>query len=185
MRKESKRDPPEGGAPNVGVARSLFLLYSSWRVVATNVALFGAYYLLFYEAISGSNAGFFLLSIPFYLFVVLVLCSSVLATVAVSYLWITRSARTVTGVAQSPLGLVVGAVVASCSCSLPLVGPLLYFLGLNALEVSGAISFLAVYQGPIIVAIVALDLVSIAYYARLISRSALTARAVGRPSMRS
>jgi len=67
----------------------------------------------------------------------------------------------------------VGAIVASCACSIPLIGPVLYFIGLNAIEVSGVISFLASYQEIIIEAIVVLDAVGIIYYLRLMSRSGL------------
>jgi hypothetical protein len=67
----------------------------------------------------------------------------------------------------------VGVVVASCSCSLPLLVPALYFIGLNAVEVSGVISFLASYH---IGAVVLLDVLSIYYYLRLISRAGIAAR---------
>ncbi len=161
-------------ASGSGVLRSFLVLYSSWRTLLTNGVFFAAYYLAFYASILYSNFGFFLLTIPFYLLGLLVLASSTLATVAVSYLRISRRKRTLPGMAQSPIGVALGAFVASCSCSLPLIAPALYFIGLNALEVSGIVSFFASYQEAIVQAMVLLDLLSIYYYLRLISRSGLT-----------
>jgi hypothetical protein len=63
-----------------------------------------------------------------------------------------------------------GAFVAGCSCNLPLLAPIMYFIGLNSLEVSGVISFLAAYQQTIIDIIVVIDALSIYYYLRLIAR---------------
>ena len=163
-----------GQAGRAGVLRSFLVLYSSWMTVLTNIVFFVAYYLIFYAAILYSNFGYFLLTIPFYLLALLVLVSSSLATVAVSYLRLSRRKRTFTGMAQSPIGVALGAFVASCSCSLPLIAPALYFIGLNALEVSGIVSFFASYQEAIIEAIVVLDIVSIYYYLRLISRAGVT-----------
>jgi len=167
------------GKPNergneTGVLRSLIVLYSSRMTLVTNGVFFAAYYLLFYAAILYANVGYFLLTIPFYLLALLVLASSSLATVAVSYLRVSRRRSTLPGMAQSPLGVALGAFVASCSCSLPLLAPALYFVGLNAIEVSGVISFFASYEEAIIEAVIVLDLVSIYYYLRLISRSGLT-----------
>jgi hypothetical protein len=157
----------------VGTLRTLVFLYSSWKTLLTNGVFFVAYYLLFYELIVHSNSGYFLLTIPFSLLVLFVLASSALATVAVSYLRLSLRRRSLSGVAQSPIGVAVGAFVASCSCNLPLLAPIMYFLGLNAVEVSGVISFLAAYQQVIVEAIVVIDALSIYYYLRQISRSGL------------
>jgi hypothetical protein len=155
-----------------GVARTFATLYSSWKTILTNVIFFAAYYLLFYEMIVHSNAGFFLLTIPFSLVVLFVLASSVLATVAVSYIRLSlRRRRSLPGVAQSPIGVALGAIVVGCSCNLPLLAPVMYFIGLNSIEVSGVISFLAAYQRTIIEAIVVINALSIYYYLRLISGS--------------
>jgi hypothetical protein len=157
-------------ANQAGVLRTVVALYSSWTTLLTNGAFFVAYYLLFYELITRSNSGFFLLTIPFYLLVLFVLASSALATVAVSYLRLSLR-RSVPGIAQSPIGVALGVFVASCSCNLPLLAPVMYFIGLNAVEVSGVISFLAAYQQVIVETIVVVDALSIYYYLRLISRS--------------
>jgi hypothetical protein len=161
-------------ANEAGVLHSLVILYSSRTTLLTNGFFFAGYYLLFYAVITYSNSGYFLLTIPSYLLVLLVLASSCSATVAVSYLRISRRRGSVPGVAQSPIGVAVGAFVASCSCSLPLLAPVLYFIGLNAIEVSGVISFLASYQAAILAAITVFNLLSIYYYLRLISRSGMT-----------
>jgi hypothetical protein len=161
-----------GGRGNeAGVLNSLVVLYSSWTTLLTNGVLFAGYYLLFYEVIAYSNAGYFLLTIPQYLLILFVLASSCSATVAVCYVRISRRRRAIAAVAESPVGVAFGVLVASCACTLPLLAPILYFIGLNALEVSGVISFLASYQAAIIEAIIVLDLLSIYYYLRMISRS--------------
>lgn len=157
-----------GGA---GIIRTLALLYSRWTTLAMNAVFFAAYYAFFYELIVRANSGYFLLTVPLWLLVLFVLASSTLATVAVSYLRITLGRRAIPGIAGSPVGIVVGSFVASCACNLPLVAPILYFIGLNSLEVSGVITFLAEYQQTIVEAIVLVDLVSIYYYVRQISRS--------------
>jgi hypothetical protein len=172
------RDPTQGKAgkraDQAGILRSLASVYSSWKSFLINGVFFLAYYLFFYTVITGSNSGFFLLTIPFPLLVLLVLASSILATVAASYLRLPTNRNVLPGLAQSPAGVALGALAASCACSIPLLAPLLYFIGLNAIEVSGVVSFLASYQEDIIVAIVALDALSIYYYLRLISRTGLT-----------
>jgi len=159
------------GANGLGFLRAFVSLYSSWKALLTNAVFFTAYYLLFYELIVRSNAGFFLLTIPYSLLVLIVLASSMQATVAVFYLRLALKRRSLAGVAQSPVGVALGAFAATCSCNLPLVGPLLYFIGLNSLEVSGVLSFLAAYQQAIVEAIVVVDALSIVYYLRQISRS--------------
>lgn len=166
-------DLQRGGANGASVLRTFFSLYSSWKTLLTNGIFFAAYYLLFYELIIRSNAGFFLITVPFPLLVVFVLASSALATVVVTYLRLSLALRrrSIPGAAQSPIGLAVGAFVASCSCNLPVLAPMLYFVGLNAVEVSGVISFLAAYQQAIVEAIVVFDVVSIYYYVRQLSRN--------------
>ena len=164
---------PGGRENEAGVLRSLVVLYPSWTTLLTNGSFFAGYFLLFYAVIVYSNFGLFLLTIPFYLLALLVLASSASATVAMSYLRISRRRRSIPGVAQSPIGVALGALVASCSCSLPLLAPTLYFIGLNAVEVSGVISFLASYQAAIFEAIIVFNLLSIYYYLKLISRSGM------------
>jgi hypothetical protein len=160
-------------ANEAGILRSLVVLYSSWTTLLTNGLFFAGYYALFFEAIVNSNSGYFLLTIPYYLLVLLVLTSSCSATIAVSYLRVSRRKRSIPGVVESPVGVALGALVASCSCTLPLLAPALYFIGLNALEVSGVLAFLASYQTVIFEAIVTFNFLSIYYYLRLVSRSGI------------
>jgi hypothetical protein len=168
------------GAGGLGPLRTLASIYSSWKTFLMNAVFFAAYYLFFYELIVRSNAGYFLLTIPFSLLVLMVLASSMQATVAVSYLRLALRRRSLAGVAQSPVGVALGAFVATCSCNLPLLGPVLYFIGLNSLEVSGVLSFLAAYQQAIVEAIVVIEALSIFYYVRQISRAGF-GRARGGP----
>jgi hypothetical protein len=170
-RGESRTTKSNHGKRGPGLLRTLVSLYSSPSTLAINVFFFVGYYVLFYEVIVRSNSGLFILTIPFPLLVAFVLASSLLATVAVEYLRISLRRRGVPGVAGSPLSVAVGAFVASCSCNLPLLAPLLYFIGLNSLEVSGVISFLAAYQQTIVEALILLDIASLYYYLKQISRA--------------
>lgn len=156
-----------------GVLHTLIALYSSWKTLLTNAVFFAAYYLLFYELILHTNGGYFLLTIPYSLLFLIILASSAQATVAVAYLRLALRRRSVVGVAQSPVGVALGAFVATCSCNLPLLGPLMYFIGLNSLEVSGVLSFLAAYQEAIVEVIIVVDVLSVYYYLRQIARSGL------------
>ncbi len=173
MSGEPSRRPAGLGTGKAGTLRTFLSLYSSWKTLIINVVFFAAYYLLFYWLVVGSNSGYFLVAIPFPLLVLLVLASSALATVAVSYLRISLRRRSIPGVVESPVGLAFGALVVTCTCNLPLLAPALYFLGLNSLEVSGVISFFAAYQQEIVEGIVAVDVLSIYYYQRQISHSGL------------
>ena len=173
MSESQSQGKARGRGKEAGVLRSLFAVYSSWMTLVTNGALFAAYYVVSYEAIVRSNSGFFLLTIPYSLFVLLILASSILATVAIFYLRVSRRRRALSGVAQGPVSVALGALVVSCACSIPLLGPFLIFIGLNAVEVSGIISFIASYQGTLIEAIVLVDAAGIFYYLRLISRSSM------------
>lgn len=149
---------------------SLVVLYSSSRTMALNALLLVAYYSFFYLVIRYSNFGYFLLTLPVGLLLLFVVSSSVLATVAIRFIFVSAARRRFLALAESPAALVVGSVVASCACNIPLLGPLLYFLGLNALAVSTVISFVAQYQAYIVSALVVLNVASTYYYLRLIAR---------------
>ena len=149
---------------------SLVSLYSSSRTIVINSLFLVVYSLFFYLVIRYSNFGYFLLTIPLALLLLFVASSSVLATVAVRFIWLSAARRRFLALAPSPTALVVGSVVASCACNIPVLGPVLYFLGLNALAVSSVISFIAQYQVYIVSAIVLVNAASTYYYLRLISR---------------
>jgi len=151
--------------------RSLVALYSSAGTITLNFLLLVVYYSIFYLLIQYSNFGYFLLTIPFALLLLFVASSSVLATVAVRFILISARKRRLLALTPSPVAFIVGSVVASCACNIPLLAPLLYLLGLNALAVSGVLSFLAQFQGYVISAIVIVNAASTYYYLRLISRA--------------
>jgi len=151
------------------IAWTFARLYSSPGTLAMGVALFGFYWVLFYELIKYAGEGFFLVAVPLPLLVLFVLSSSVLATVSIAYLRSsTRRRRGAVGVAQSPLTLAAGTAVVTCACNIPLLGPLLYAIGMNSLSVSAVISSLAQYQEPLVLAMIGLNALSACYYLRLI-----------------
>jgi len=150
--------------------RSLVLLYSSVATIALNLAFAAVYYGLFYLVIQYSNFGNFLLTIPISLLLLFVASSSILATVAVRFVMLSARRRLL-ALAPGPVAFAVGSVVASCACNIPLLAPLLYFVGLNALAVSSVLAFLAQYQVYVMAAIVLVNALSTYYYLRLIARA--------------
>ncbi len=77
------------------------------------------------------------------------------------------------GGASSAMSVAGATTIASCTCSLPNVAPLLYFLGENALAVSKVISAIARYQTILVSVIVMIDVGLIYLYLVLISRCQL------------
>ena len=146
-------------------------VYSSVPTIILNLSLLAVYYSIFYLLIRYSNFGYFLLTIPLSLLLLFVASSSVLTTVAVRFFLLSAKRRRLLALAPSPIAFIVGSVVASCACNIPLLAPVLYLLGLNALAVSGVLSFLAQFQVYIISSLVIVNAASTYYYLRLISRA--------------
>jgi len=149
----------------------LVAVYSSVPTIILNLSLLAVYYSIFYLLIRYSNFGYFLLTIPLSLLLLFVASSSVLTTVAVRFFLLSAKRRRLLALAPSPIAFIVGSVVASCACNIPLLAPVLYLLGLNALAVSGVLSFLAQFQVYIISSLVIVNAASTYYYLRLISRA--------------
>ena len=157
---------------NGNVARTFARLFSSPRTLALSAVLFVCYWVLFYELIRYAGQGYFLVAVPLYLLVLFVLSSSILATVGIEYLRAaTRRRRGAVGFAQSPLTVLAGTAVVSCACNIPLLAPLLYFVGMNSLGVSAVISSLAQLQVPLVVAMTGLNALSVLYYLKLMGAS--------------
>lgn len=127
------------------------------------------YWFLFYDLVKYASSGFFLVEVPVWLLVVFVLSSSVLATLAITYLrGATRKRRSVIGIAQSPITVAAGTAVVTCACNIPLLAPFLYFVGMNSVGVSVVISEVARFQEPLVLAMIGVNLLTGFYYLRLI-----------------
>jgi hypothetical protein len=61
-------------------------------------------------------------------------------------------------IGSSTLSVFIGGVIAGCACQAPILYNLLYFLGLNALEASGLVASVDVYQFEIMWLLILLNL---------------------------
>lgn len=140
------------------------------------IAILGAiiYYLLFYFLITQSNHGVFLLTVPAYMIYLLVITSGILLSISIFSIRSLRRSKIKNGAPASFLSVAMpaaGGVIAGCSCEVPILGSILYPLGLNVFAVSGVISAIAVY-GPALIAIfIVANLLSIYYLSGKIARS--------------
>jgi len=150
----------------------LIFVYSQpiyWIVGGTSVA---AYYALFYSIIVYSNLGVFFVTVPITSLVLLISTSSVLMSLGVAYARLGRHVGRVgyTGAAGSAT-VVAGGVAASCSCVAPLVAPLLYLIGFNALEVSGFLTLVQSLQLALFSAFTGLNLLATLILLRAFARA--------------
>ena len=157
-----------------GIAQEFVRTFSAPINVGLCVALFAAYWLVFFELIKYAGRGFFLVTVPLPLLIAFIISSALLSTLSVAYLRSAyRKRRGVIAAAQSPIAVAVGTVVVSCACEIPFLAPLLYFLGMGSLGVSAVVSYLAQVQEPLIVVLTVLNVVSAVYYLRLIGASSV------------
>ncbi len=131
------------------------------------------YFTLFYLMVKSSNYGIFLLTVPVYVIYVISVTSGIL--LSLSLFSIFKSLLSVrTGVAGGVLSVVlpsVGSTVITCACSYPIIGTFLLFVGVNALELSAAISTLARYDTAAAFLIIAINVVAIYYYLGRIAKA--------------
>lgn len=151
--------------------RALRDVYSSKVNILVNLIALLVYYAIFYLGIKLSNSGIFLVTIPGYLLYSFLITSSILFTVGFHYFRTSmRKRQIMMAGTTSALGVMVGTIVASCTCSVPLVAPLLYFLGVNAVGVGFVISTIADFQTQLIIGIILADVFLIYLYLRQLSR---------------
>jgi len=151
------------------VAWTFARVFSSPWTLATEAVVFAIYWFVFYDLVRYASSGFFLVEVPVWLLVVFVFSSSVLATLAITYLRAaTRKRRSALGMAQSPIMVAAGTAVVTCACNIPLLGPFLYFIGMNSVGVSVVISEVARIQEPLVTAMIAVNALTAVYYLRLI-----------------
>jgi hypothetical protein len=140
------------------------------------IAVIGAviYYLLFYFLITQSDHGVFLLTIPAYMIYLLVITSGILLSISIFSIRSLRRSKIKNGAPASFLSVAMPAasgVIAGCSCEVPILGSILYPLGLNVFAVSGIISAIAVYGPALIAVFIAANLLSIYYLSGRIART--------------
>ncbi|MDE1833179.1 MAG: hypothetical protein KGH58_02050 [Candidatus Micrarchaeota archaeon] len=144
----------------------LRMVYASPAYTLVNISAAIFYYFLFRYVLASQNYGIFLLTAPQAWIYALVISSSVLLTLGVYGI---RSAfeprgNAITGEGASVATTLLGALVSGCaSCQAPLIGTLLYAAGLDALSVSGVISWIGSNQALILLAFIVINLAMIYY----------------------
>ena len=126
------------------------------------------YYALFRFVASIGSHGILLITLPEYAVAAASAASAVLLTIAV---YITYNAGrqevkkgAVGGGVLSAASTFVGGMVAGCGCSAPLLGTLLYAVGVNVLGVSSAIDYIGKYQVLIVGIVILIDVLLSYYY---------------------
>ncbi|MGC9204764.1 MAG: hypothetical protein ACP5FN_00580 [Candidatus Micrarchaeia archaeon] len=139
-------------------------IYSSYSYIAETVVGAAIYY-LFYITVVGSQGIFLFITTPIYLIYLLIITSAILLTIATFV--IRKSAKAIrsayAGGAYSLLASVFGGLIASCGCEMPFFTAFLYLIGLNALEITGFISFVNSYKIYIVSAFIIAN-VFLSYY---------------------
>lgn len=111
--------------------------------------IFGVLYYFFIKYIvTVSSQGIFLVTIPTYLLYVLSASSALLLTVSAYSIHLSYkySFLGIEDGAASAVTTFIGGLVTSCGCSAPLLAVILYGIGVNAIGVSSAMTFIAVNQ---------------------------------------
>jgi hypothetical protein len=139
------------------------------------IALLGAiaYYFVYFIIIRASNYGIFLITVPLYLIYAIAATSGIL--LALSAFSIAKSllslkAGTAGGIASAFIPSV-GSMVATCACSYPILGSFLFFLGVNAFELSSIVSVISQYELEATFLIVVVNMLLLFYYSGRIARA--------------
>ena len=144
----------------------------AYQAIMTGAALL--YFLIFYNLITASNYGIFLVTIPIYLVYIMVASAGFLLSLSVFSIktaLLGRASAAGEG-ALSAILPTVGSLVATCACSYSLLASLLAFIGINAFEISSVVSSISLYQLWLIIAIIAINLVMIFYYLGKVANAA-------------
>ena len=154
------------------LVHTLGFVYSQPTNLLVAIVSFLAYYALFLSIITYSNFGVFFITIPMAYLLLLMLSASVLLSLSFAYAKQAHgTGRARYGGATSPVTVVVGSFVASCTCVAPLVAPILYFFGFNALEVSGFLTLLQNLQISLFSAFIGLNLIATLFLLAALSQS--------------
>ena len=148
-----------GQTSRIGVLKRIYTSYLYWL---ETVVAFVAYYAFYMVLISRERLIFE--AAPMYIIYLLIASSAVLLTIA------TYSIRRQFNVSKSAaaggwsvFASAAGTALISCGCESPIIAPMLYLIGLNALEVSSLISYIASYQTYLLSFLFLLNLLFIYY----------------------
>ncbi|MCL4379020.1 MAG: hypothetical protein M1160_01695 [Candidatus Marsarchaeota archaeon] len=144
------------------IGRALARVYRP-QYIALNIAVAAVYYLIFTYLIRLQNYGVLLITVPKPLIYALVITASMMLTIGVFTLRNTSKGRL--GVKAGTAGAfatVFAGVISGCGCSAPLLYGITAF-GLSIAEVSVANAFIVNYSIEIVSALIAINIVLIAY----------------------
>ncbi len=144
------------------IGRALVRVYRP-PYIALNVVVAVIYYLIFTYLIRLQNYGVLLITIPKLLIYALVITASMMFTIGVFTLRNTSKGRL--GASASTAGTfatIFAGVISGCGCSAPLLYGITAF-GLSIVEVSAANAFIVNYSIGIVAALIAINVILIAY----------------------
>ncbi|MGC8586671.1 MAG: hypothetical protein ACP5K9_00030 [Candidatus Micrarchaeia archaeon] len=152
----------EDSSIHLGRWAVLKTIYSSYFYWAATAIAAIAYYFFYMFVISTEHILF--VQAPMLMVYLLIISSSVLLAVAIySIRQLVHVSRSVATGGWSVFASAAGTALISCGCESPIIAPMLYLLGLNALEVSSMLSYIAAYQAYLLAALFVLNL-AILYY---------------------
>lgn len=146
-------------------------MYQSRFVVATTILAATFYYLLI-EYVISLNAvnGFTFITTPPVLIYLLVLSGAVLLTISIQSIRFSVSRiRSESEGVLSFLTMLVGGLIASCNCEVPVLASMLYLFAFSATTVSAFVSFIGSNQVAIFLVLIALNAGFSYYHLRKLS----------------
>lgn len=146
----------------LSVLREILL---SPTLFALLIAMAVVYYLFIKYIITVSSHGVFFVVVPTYILYLLSVTSALLLTVSAYTINLSFRYSTLgieDGLASAATTFI-GSLVTSCGCSAPILAVILYGLGVNAIGVSSAITFIAVNQVWLLTAVILLNLILVYY----------------------
>ncbi len=150
-------------------AKALKKVFSKPLYISIAIAAFIAYYLFYNYLIRLSSYGIFITTVPMYLVGLLIATSAILLSLSVFGIVESRRRRKLLSKSAIPSSAIsvampsVGGLVASCGCETPILGSILYPLGLNFMVVGNVISFISRYNFALLGGFIMINLIMIFY----------------------
>ena len=150
-------------------AHILKRVFTKPAYIAIAVAAFIAYNLFYNYLIKLSSYEIFITTVPMYMVDTLIATSAILLSLSVFGIMQSRRRRKSISKSAIPSSAIsvampsVGGLVASCGCETPILGSILYPLGLNFIAVGNVISFISRYNFTLLGIFIAINIMLIFY----------------------
>ena len=151
-----------------GISRFAVLKYalSSWFSLSVLIISTAIYFGVYYYMILASSEGAYIVTAPIYLTYAIIFTSALLLTIGI---YSTKNAllRLRSSTSESTasiITLIAGGLFTSCGCSTPILGTILYTLGVGIIGRTNAIIFVSSNQAYLLLAILLINLLMIYYY---------------------